>query len=194
MNKASKEEFAAWLESRQVMLIAAARGICIDTQIAEDVLQEALTDICKRWDKIKHHENLEAYTTRVMISKHSDMRKKWNRRKNESEVELDAALSLLYVGEDTDSVLASMMIQQALKTLTPMQRAVMLLHYEYGYTLKDIAAVLKVPSGTVASHLARGKAAVAEKAEILPAIMQEERDAISYKEMKAIRNESEGEA
>jgi RNA polymerase sigma factor (sigma-70 family) len=194
MNKASKEEFAAWLESRQVMLIAAARGICIDAQIAEDVLQEALTDICKRWDKIKNHENLEAYTTRVMISKHSDMRKKWNRRKNESEVELDAALSLLYVGEDTDSVLASMMIQQALKTLTPMQRAVMLLHYEYGYTLKDIAAVLKVPSGTVASHLARGKAAVAEKAEILPAIMQQERDAISYKEMKAIRNESEGEA
>lgn len=192
MKKANKEEFSAWLDSRQVMLIAAARGICIDTQIAEDVLQEALTDVWKRWEKIKDHENLEAYVTRVMISKHSDMRRQWNRKSQESQVELDQAASLTYVGEDSDSVLASMMIQQALKALTPMQRAVMLLHYEYGYTLRDIAVVLKIPSGTVASHLARGKATIVERAEILPAIIQEEHSALQAVEKKAIENESEG--
>lgn len=192
MKKANKEEFSAWLDSRQVMLIAAARGICIDTQIAEDVLQEALTDVWKRWEKIKDHENLEAYVTRVMISKHSDMRRQWNRKSQESQVELDQAASLTYIGEDSDSVLASMMIQQALKALTPMQRAVMLLHYEYGYTLRDIAVVLKIPSGTVASHLARGKATIVERAEILPAIIQEEHSALQAFEKKAIENESEG--
>ena len=174
------------------MLIAAARGICIDTQIAEDVLQEALTDVWKRWEKIKDHENLEAYVTRVMISKHSDMRRQWNRKSQESQVELDQAASLTYIGEDSDSVLASMMIQQALKALTPMQRAVMLLHYEYGYTLRDIAVVLKIPSGTVASHLARGKATIVERAEILPAIIQEEHSALQAFDKKAIENESEG--
>ena len=192
MKKANKEEFSAWLDSRQVMLIAAARGICIDTQIAEDVLQEALTDVWKRWEKIKDHENLEAYVTRVMISKHSDMRRQWNRKSQESQVELDQAASLTYIGEDSDSVLASMMIQQALKALTPMQRAVMLLHYEYGYTLRDIAVVLKIPSGTVASHLARGKATIVERAEILPAIIQEEHSALQAFDKKAIENESEG--
>ena len=191
MRKSSKEEFAAWLETRQVMLIATARGICIDTQIAEDVLQEALADVFKRWEKIKDHENLEAYTTRVIISKHADMRRKWNRKSRESEVELTEALALEYSGQDYESVLESMMIQQALKSLTPMQRAVMLLHYEYGYTLKELSRVLKIPSGTAASHLARGKAAVAEKARILPEIARQERAALEYKEVHMIETEGE---
>jgi RNA polymerase sigma factor (sigma-70 family) len=191
MRKSSREEFAAWLETRQVMLIATARGICIDTQIAEDVLQEALADVFKRWDKIKDHENLEAYTTRVIISKHADMRRKWNRKSRESEVELTEALALEYLGQDYESVLESMMIQQALKSLTPMQRAVMLLHYEYGYTLKELSRVLKIPSGTAASHLARGKAAVAEKALILPEIARQERAALEYKEVQMIETEGE---
>jgi RNA polymerase sigma factor (sigma-70 family) len=189
MSKASKEEFVAWLETRQVMLIGAARGICIDIQIAEDVLQEALADVYKRWDKIKDHENLEAYTTRVMISKHSDMRRKWNRKSRESEIELTEALSLVYGGEEYESVLESMMVQQALKSLTPMQRAVMLLHYEYGYTLKDLSQVLKIPTGTAASHLARGKAAVLEKAEIFPAIAREERLALEQGRNTVIEHE-----
>jgi RNA polymerase sigma factor (sigma-70 family) len=191
MRKSSREEFAAWLETRQVMLIATARGICIDTQIAEDVLQEALADVFKRWDKIKDHENLEAYTTRVIISKHADMRRKWNRKSRENEVELTEALALEYLGQDYESVLESMMIQQALKSLTPMQRAVMLLHYEYGYTLKELSRVLKIPSGTAASHLARGKAAVAEKALILPEIARQERAALEYKEVQMIETEGE---
>ena len=191
MRKSSKEEFAAWLETRQVMLIATARGICIDTQIAEDVLQEALADVFKRWEKIKDHENLEAYTTRVIISKHADMRRKWNRKSRESEVELTEALALEYSGQDYESVLESMMIQQALKSLTPMQRAVMLLHYEYGYTLKELSRVLKIPSGTAASHLARGKAAVAEKSLILPEIARQERAALEYKEVHMIETEGE---
>ena len=189
MSKSSREEFAAWLESRQVMLMASARGICIDAQIAEDVLQEALVDVFKRWDKIKDHENLEAYATRVIISKHVDMRRKWNRKSRENEVELADALSLIYMGEEYETVLESMMIQQALKSLTPMQRAVMLLHYEYGYSLKEVSRVLKIPTGTTASHLARGKAAVAEKVEILPEIVREEKIALEYKEVQMIESE-----
>jgi RNA polymerase sigma factor (sigma-70 family) len=191
MTKSSKEEFAAWLESRQVMLIASARGICIDVQIAEDVLQEALADVFKRWEKIKNHENLEAYTTRVIISKHIDMRRKWNRKSSEKEVGLFEAISLIYMGEENEAILESMMIQQALKSLTPMQRAVMLLHYEYGYTLKEVSRILNIPTGTTASHLARGKAAVAENVEILPEIVRQEKIALEYKEVPMIESERE---
>ena len=67
----------------------------------------------------------------------------------------------------------------------------MLLHYEYGYTLKEVSRVLKIPTGTVASHLARGKAAVAEKAVILPEIAREERIALEQKEIQILENESE---
>jgi len=168
------------------MLIAAARGICFDSQIAEDVLQEALADVFKRWDKIKNHENLEAYTIRVIISRHTDMRRKWNRRRNENEIEYLEAFSGASVDETSDSILESMMVQSAIKALTPMQRAVLLLHYVYGYTLKDVSEVLKIPAGTVASHLARGKASVAERAEFLPEIVRQDRKAIETRGLKEI--------
>jgi hypothetical protein len=51
--------------------------------------------------------------------------------------------------------------------------------------------VLKIPSGTAASHLARGKAAVAEKALILPEIARQERAALEYKEVQMIETEGE---
>ena len=168
------------------MLIAAARGICFDSEIAEDVLQEALMDVFKRWDKIKNHENLEAYTIRVMISRHTDMRRKWNRRRNESEIEYFDAFAGASVDEGADAILESLMVQSAIKSLSPMQRAVLLLHYVYGYTLKDVAEVLKIPAGTAASHLARGKATVAERAEFLPEIMKQDSLAIESRVTKEI--------
>lgn len=171
------------------MFIAAARGICFDTQIAEDVMQEALADIFKRWEKIKNHENLDAYTIRVMISRHTDMRRKWNRKRNENEIEYLEAFAGASVEESSDSILESLMVQSALKSLTPMQRAVLLLHYIYGYTLKDVAEVLKIPAGTAASHLARGKATVAERAEFLPEIMRQDRIALETKATKEIESE-----
>ena len=186
LTKRSEEEFSLWLSTRQKMFIAAARGICFDSQIAEDVLQEALADVFKRWDKIKSHENLEAYTIRVIISRHTDMRRKWNRRRNENEVEYLEAFAGASIDEDSDSILDSLMVQSAIKSLTPMQRAVLLLHYVYGYTLKDVAEVLQIPAGTVASHLARGKASVAERAEFLPEILKRDRVALETNTTKEI--------
>lgn len=171
------------------MFIAAARGICFDTQIAEDVLQEALADVFKRWEKIKNHENLEAYTIRVIISRHTDMRRKWNRKRNENEIEYFEAFASAAVDENSDSILESLMVQNAMKSLSPMQRAVLLLHYIYGYTLKDVAEVLKIPAGTAASHLARGKATVAERAEFLPEILRQDRIALEARAMKEIQSD-----
>lgn len=184
----NKEEFTLWLSTRQVMLIAAARGICFDKEIAEDVLQEALIDVYKRWSKIKNHENLEAYTIRVMISKHIDQRRKGNRRRNENEVEYTDAFALALVEETSEKVLESVMVQSALKSLSGMQRAVLLLHYIYGYSLKDISALLKIPPGTAASHLARGRASVSEFVNFLPEIISAERASIEEKKPAELFN------
>jgi hypothetical protein len=51
-----------------------------------------------------------------------------------------------------------------------MQRAVLVLTYEYGFLLREVAQVLEIPLGTAASHLARGKAAVAAHVELIPAL------------------------
>ena len=189
MRKSNQAEFSSWLNERQSMLIHAARGICFDVQFAEDVLQEALMDVYKHWDKIRDHEHLEAYAIRVMVSKHIDMRRKWIRKRMETEVELSHADSMMNLDDTSDEIAQHLLVQGALKALSPAQRAVLLLHYEYGYSLREVAKVLEIPPGTVASHLARGKAAIAANVEYLPAIIQLDKKAISHRSNKEIEIE-----
>ena len=143
-------EFTAWLSVHQRNLTKCARVICFDRQNADDVLQEALADIYQRWTKIRNHENLEAYTVRVMVSKHADLRRKWARRQTESETTIEMADYLLDSVDNSDEVAERLLVQAALKSLTAPQRAVLLLAYEYGYLLREIAEILDMQQGTVA--------------------------------------------
>ncbi len=161
-------EFTLWLRENQSAFLKAAKVICFDTQNAEDVLQEALADVYKRWSKIRDHENPEAYLMRVMVSKHADMRRKWLRKQQELETSWDLAENIRDIADQTDDVTQRLLVQAALKSLSAIQRAVLVLIYEHGMVLREVAEVLQIPMGTAASHLARGKAAVAAYVELVP--------------------------
>jgi RNA polymerase sigma factor (sigma-70 family) len=168
MNQQNQVEFTLWLRENQKAFLRAAKVICFDTQNAEDVLQEALADVFKRWSKIREHENPEAYLIRVMVSKHADMRRKWLRRQQEKETSWDLAENIRDLVDQTDDVTQRLLVQAALKSLSAAQRAVLVLIYEHGMVLREVADVLQIPMGTAASHLARGKAAVAAYVELVP--------------------------
>ena len=168
MSHQDQVEFTLWLRDNQKAFLKAAKVICFDTQNAEDVLQEALTDVYKRWSKIREHENPEAYLMRVMVSKHADMRRKWLRKQQELETSWDLAENIRDIADQTDDVTQRLLVQAALKSLSAIQRAVLVLIYEHGMVLREVAEVLQIPMGTAASHLARGKAAVAAYVELVP--------------------------
>lgn len=168
MSRDNQVEFTLWLRENQKAFLKAAKVICFDTQNAEDVLQEALADVYRRWSKIRAHENPEAYLMRVMVSKHADMRRKWLRRQQEKETSWDLAENIRDLVDQTDDVTQRLLVQAALKTLSAAQRAVLVLTYEHGMVLREVAEVLQIPTGTAASHLARGKAAVAAYIELVP--------------------------
>jgi RNA polymerase sigma factor (sigma-70 family) len=168
MSHQDQVEFTLWLRENQRAFLKAAKVICFDTQNAEDVLQEALTDVYKRWSKIRDHENPEAYLMRVMVSKHADMRRKWLRKQQELETSWDLAENIRDITDQTDDVTQRLLVQAALKSLSAIQRAVLVLIYEHGMVLREVADVLQIPMGTAASHLARGKAAVAAYVELVP--------------------------
>ena len=168
MSRNNEIEFTLWLRENQKAFLKAAKVICFDTQNAEDVLQEALADVFRRWSKIRDHENPEAYLMRVMVSKHADMRRKWLRRQQEKETSWDLAENIRDIVDQTDDVTQRLLVQAALKTLSAAQRAVLVLIYEHGMVLREVAEVLQIPTGTAASHLARGKAAVAAYIELVP--------------------------
>ena len=168
MSHQNQVEFTVWLRENQKAFLKAAKVICFDTQNAEDVLQEALTDVYKRWSKIREHENPEAYLMRVMVSKHADMRRKWLRKQQELETSWELAENIRDIADQTDDVTQRLLVQAALKSLSAVQRAVLVLIYEHGMVLREVADVLQIPMGTAASHLARGKAAVAAYIDLVP--------------------------
>ena len=168
MSQQDQVEFTLWLRENQKAFLRAAKVICFDTQNAEDVLQEALADVFKRWSKIREHENPEAYLMHVLVSKHADMRRKWLRRQQEKETSWDLAENIRDLVDQTDDVTQRLLVQAALKSLSAAQRAVLVLIYEHGMVLREVADVLQIPMGTAASHLARGKAAVAAYVELVP--------------------------
>jgi RNA polymerase sigma factor (sigma-70 family) len=168
MSHRDQVEFTLWLRENQKAFLKAAKVICFDTQNAEDVLQEALADVYKRWSKIRAHENPEGYLMRVMVSKHADMRRKWLRKQQELETSWDLAENIRDIADQTDDVTQRLLVQAALKSLSAIQRAVLVLIYDHGLVLREVAETLQIPMGTAASHLARGKAAVAAYIELLP--------------------------
>jgi RNA polymerase sigma factor (sigma-70 family) len=96
------------------------------------------------------------------------MRRKWLRRQQEKEASWDLAENIRDIVDQTDDVTQRLLVQAALKTLSAAQRAVLVLIYEHGMVLREVAEVLQIPTGTAASHLARGKAAVAAYIELVP--------------------------
>jgi hypothetical protein len=182
MSSRDQVEFTLWLREKQSAFLRAARVICFDTQNAEDVLQEALADVYKRWAKIREHDNPDAYLMRVMVSKHADMRRKWLRKQQEKETSWELAENIRDIADQTDDVTQRLLVQAALKTLSAAQRAVLVLIYEHGMVLREVADVLQIPMGTAASHLARGKAAVAAYIELVPELEKSAKKEISDKQ------------
>jgi RNA polymerase sigma factor (sigma-70 family) len=182
MSSRDQVEFTLWLREKQSAFLRAARVICFDTQNAEDVLQEALADVYKRWAKIREHDNPDAYLMRVMVSKHADMRRKWLRKQQEKETSWELAENIRDIADQTDDVTQRLLVQAALKTLSAAQRAVLVLIYEHGMVLREVADVLQIPMGTAASHLARGKAAVAAYIELVPELEKSTKKEISDKQ------------
>jgi RNA polymerase sigma factor (sigma-70 family) len=179
MSQRNEVEFTIWLRENQRSFLKAAKVICFDTQNAEDVLQEALADVFKRWSKIREHDNPEAYLMRVLVSKHADMRRKWLRKQEEHETSWDFAENIREISDQTDDVTQRLLVQAALKSLSAIQRAVLVLIYEHGMVLREVSEVLQIPIGTAASHLARGKAAVAAYIELLPELEKSAKKEIS---------------
>jgi RNA polymerase sigma-70 factor, ECF subfamily len=60
-----------------------------------------------------------------------------------------------------DSTIDRVVVDRALKRLHPMHRAAVVLFYLHGYNLSEIAAMLDVPRGTVASRLHRARSTLA---------------------------------
>jgi len=122
--------------------------ICHDSQLAQDVTQDAFVELLRHWEKVRHHERPGAWVRRVAIRRLMRvLRRDGRRRDAEHAFEPPGAPE----PADVDVLLA-------LREVSPRQRAALILHYFEDLPIRDIAELLGCSASSAAVHVHRGRA------------------------------------
>lgn len=145
-----REAFTRWARGRQVALLRTAILVTGDHQRAEDLVQEALTQVALRWRQLSDGYP-DAYARQVIVRTNIS----WWRRRRREVLSDEAARTGSAPAPDagSDSRIA---LDRALGALTDKQRAVVVLRFYEDLSERDTAEALGVTVGTVKSqtHLA----------------------------------------
>jgi RNA polymerase sigma-70 factor (sigma-E family) len=154
------EEFSAYVAAHRSALMRTAYLLSGDHHAAEDLVQAALAKVYAAWRRIRHKEAIDAYVRRVLINEHLGLwRRAWRRLERSTDQVPENAAPL----PDADSGELKEVIWTAIQTLSPRQRAVIVLRYYEDLGDADIAGVLGWPVGTVKSTNARSLAKLRQR-------------------------------
>ncbi|MCH5212442.1 MAG: RNA polymerase sigma factor [Oscillospiraceae bacterium] len=113
---------------------------------AEDVTQDVFLKLLEHRQKFESEEHLKAWLLRVTINCTKDLFKSpWFRNTDQLDENTPASVP------DDNGLYASLM------KLPQKYRTVIHLHYYEGYSIEEIASIIKVRVGTVKSQLSRGR-------------------------------------
>ncbi len=143
---ASDEYITGLVKTHSKSMLRAAYAIIKNRDDAEDAVQEAFMKLMKKQPVFNDDEHAKAWLLRVTINLSKDMLKA-SSRKSESVTD-----DCSYAEDVHDRVLFHVM------KLEDNYRAVIHLYYYEGYSIKEIASILKLPYATVGTRLRRGKA------------------------------------
>ncbi|HEX4977702.1 MAG TPA: SigE family RNA polymerase sigma factor [Nocardioides sp.] len=135
--------FDAFVAARGHALARTAYLLTGDHHLAEDLVQVTLLKAARAWHRVVGDP--EPYVRRILHHEHVSG---WRRRRHLQEVALTEGADRAAPDSDPDARLA---LKAALATLTPKQRAVVVLRFYEDLTEVQAAAVLGVSPGTVKS-------------------------------------------
>jgi RNA polymerase sigma-70 factor (sigma-E family) len=142
--------FDDFVTARGRALVRYAYMLTRDSSLAEDVVQNALVKLNRRW-RAAAISHPEAYTRRIITNEFLS----WRRRRSSGEVPT-AAIPEPAQPDDTAEVIARDEIWRMLLTLPRRQQVALVLRYYEDYPDEEIALVLRCRPGTVRSLLSRG--------------------------------------
>ena len=160
------DDFEQFVAGNAESLLRTAHLITWDAGEAEDLVQECLIRVARRWTRVRRMDQPLAYARRVLINLAFDGAGGRNRRRHELDPApaiVDAPAEDLLVGLHTRDELLD-----ALAQLTPRQRAVLVLRYFNDLSEAQVADVLGCSPGTVKSNASRGLARLREVLSPIP--------------------------
>jgi RNA polymerase sigma-70 factor (sigma-E family) len=141
------EQFAEFVSQRSPALMRAAWLLTGDWHLAQDLVQVSLERSWPRWGRGVEHP--EAYVRRVMLTTYLS----WRRRRWTGEIPTADLPEEATAAELPDLRMA---LLSALATLSPRQRAVLVLRYFEDLSEQQTADALGCSVGTVKAHASRG--------------------------------------
>jgi RNA polymerase sigma-70 factor (sigma-E family) len=160
------QDFDRFVAAHVDDLLRTAYLIAWDQAEAEDLVQECLLKVARRWPRVRRMDQPRAYARRILVNLATDGARRRARRR----VELEPPLTAVTEGSadplaelDTHAELI-----EALGLLPPRQRAALVLRYFHDLTESQAAEVLGCSPGTVKSNTSRGLARLREVFELSP--------------------------
>lgn len=148
-------DLIAFCEEVHARLVGALGLFCGDRQIAEDLAQDAIVQLCRKWDEVRDLDRPDRWLFTVAFN----LARSHHRRRGVAR----AAYRLLGGGwfvesRPTDSLDDGIDLRQALDRLHPTDRQIVVMRHHLGFDATEIAAELGMAPGTVRSRLSRATA------------------------------------
>lgn len=151
MRARASAEYDWWFRAAYPQVARTVFLILHDRAQAEEVAQDAFVQLYRHWSTIQAYERPDLWVRRVAIRMAVRQVKREQMRKERERLAL----------VDTYEQLPDQDVARAVATLSPMQRAAVVLHYWADESVFDIARTLGVSESSVKQHLFRARSRLA---------------------------------
>ena len=143
-----REAFGQLAAAEVDRLLAIARLILRDPDLAEDAVQEALVRCWRQLPRLRDVDRFDGWLYRILVNAAADESKR--RRRFETTVQVIRVEPA--IGDDVEAIVDREQLEQGFRRLSIEHRTVVVLHHYLGLPLTEIAATLGIPSGTAKSR------------------------------------------
>ena len=147
-----EKEFAARIWAMRQTLFRICFSQLPSAQDREDAVQEALARAGRKRGQLREEGYLQTWLVRILLNVCHDMQRRGQRMVPTAEIELPV--------QDTSPDGA---LREALLALPEKYRLPILLYYLEGYSLRQVAQMLRIPENTVKTRLSRGRQQLKER-------------------------------
>jgi RNA polymerase sigma-70 factor (sigma-E family) len=149
VNDADLGDFTAFVVKMRPRLQRTAYLLCGDWHLADDLTQETIMAVYRRWDRLTRDSDMSGYCYRVLANTaRREQRRAWRRREIHHDIPEVAVF-------DQTAVEIREVLLRALARLGPRQRLIIVLRYYEDMSVEQIAAIARCSPGTVRSQSSR---------------------------------------
>ncbi|GLY05566.1 SigE family RNA polymerase sigma factor [Actinoplanes sp. NBRC 101535] len=148
------DAFHAYFERHHASLSRLAYLMTGESDVADDLAADALTEIWRHWDRVTAADDPAAYGHGVVMN----LARNWVRRRSRERL---LTLEAFRRGRDTD-VPAVLDVRGALRRLPERRRACVVLRYAFDMPEREVAGILGISVGAVKSATSRGAKQLAD--------------------------------